>query len=186
MEWLSLFLTVALPTLGMMGADRFRGAGGTYFLKCDWYASIFFGVFMAILVEWSESALVILMFILTYKLGESWGWGSPLGDYLMERTPDNWTQEEWQKGPLAKNLELALLFRGAMWGTPIAIATYLLEEDEILTGIIFASFTLSFLIAPYLANKFIEPEDRWGWQEEVRGGLQMLPIATYLVYMWWY
>jgi len=183
MEYSSYLLT-ALATLGMMGADRFRGAGGTYFLKCDWYASIFFGFIMMLLLGYDEP-LILLGLVAAYKLGESWGWGSPLGDYLTERPKESWTQEEWQKGVLKNNLELALLFRGLMWATPVAAFLWFIEEDAILSYITVASFTLSFLIAPYLSIRFIDKSDRWAWQEELRGGLQIFPIALYLGYMYY-
>lgn len=174
-------LLSALAVIGMMGADRFRGAGGTYFIKCDWYASVFFAFIMYVLLGMPDM-FYIPIFVAAYKLGESVGWGSPLGQFLFDRGPqhDN-DYEEWQKGKILKIPAVALIVRGFMWGAPVSIAVFNAVPDLALAGIVLASFTISFLLAPAVTKLFAERSDAWGVQEEIRGGLQVLPVALYLL-----
>lgn len=163
----------ALSVFANAGVDRLRGSGNSY-VKADWYGSVLFAFIIGILFNIPSWGVVWVA--LAYKLGESPGWGCPLGASL-NGTPMSGERESWQKGILADHVELAMLFRGLMWAAPVAAV--LSVYDTTLGVIALLSMTLNFVATPYMVRKVQNGYLRWKYMEELRGGLTMLPVAIY-------
>jgi hypothetical protein len=163
-----------LAVLINAGADRFRGAGGAL-IKSDIYASFMFAAAIALLFPlepWQVLAAAVL-----YKLGESSGWGEPLGSIIDHRTMREEFLEWWQVGPLAKSIPLAMMFRGAMWALPIsAFFWYYIDPTLAIITMLTWSFTFWLIVEAVVAAGV---KHAWEVQEELRGALFMIPIAAF-------
>ena len=174
------YIIALFAVIANMGADRLRGTGATTIIKCDWYGAVMFALFMAFMFPmlWWQVALVMFL----YKVGETSGWGEPIGSFFVGREMGP-TYDRYQFLPiLRKSIPVALLFRGAMWGAPLAAVLYFI--DPILAAITFASFTVFFYLSCIATEKWYPNEtarDQWSIMEEVRGGMTMLPIAIYSI-----
>lgn len=161
--------------------DRFRGSGSTT-IKCDWNAAFLFALIIFMLYPNLSGWEIFLLGIL-YKLGESSGWGEPLGALFDNREMTEERLEWWQKGILARNIDVAVLFRGFMWSVPISLffAYYI---SPILAIVTVVSTVISFYVSPLIVTRLIKFDagtDTWGKMEEVRGFLMMMPIS-----LWFY
>lgn len=135
---------------------------------------------------------------LAFMLGESMGWGCPLGSALRGQKMDASScysgLERWQIGPLAKNAWLALAARGYLWGLPVGLLGYF---EPKLFAIPFVMM-VAMVAAPALvraANDWKPSDHLWGAQEWVRGFLvggmlawsELYPLlwAFGLMYLTW-
>lgn len=135
------------------------------------------------LVPSFEVWLMPLVFI-GYLIGESWSWGVPLGAYLREEPMKNDPKfpHWWQKGVLRESAELALVVRGAMWGTMIAIPLYFYDVYLALSVII--AYTCGMLAAPMISRHYWPEKDahtQWSYAEYIRGGYVMAVIYLYVL-----
>ena len=106
---------------------------------------------------------LFLAVMAAFRLGESFGWGCPLGAALFGNKMDPAEYEWWQRGPLRKDPWLALVARGAMWGLPVALLGY-----HYMLGIM----TIAMVAAPAIVRQIHvrRPfKNAWGAQEFVRG-----------------
>lgn len=115
-----------------------------------------------------------LIIMLAVWAGHGIGYGAPLGYALTGVTgmpaDDGSVYEPWQVTDLLKrNPWVALALRGVMVG-----AVALLSADIIAAGKIAVAFGIAFPLASYIVRYHIttsSPDDAWGKQEYVRGGL---------------
>jgi len=56
-----------------------------------------------------------------FAIGESWGWGRPLGELIVGHSTADY--EWYQKGILKKPIP-ALIVRGFLWGLPVSLLAY--------------------------------------------------------------
>lgn len=120
--------------------------------------------------------------LIGYWIGESWGWGEPLGAFLGKRNMEPADYEWWQKGILKYEADTALVVRGAMWGFPTAIPLYF--YDPLLALTVFVGYTLGMLAGPITANHYWPEKNdwwRWGANEYIRGAYVMALIVLYVL-----
>ena len=128
----------------------------------------------ASIATWVYSAAVALMLgaegwlflavMIAFRLGESFGWGCPLGAALRggPMLCDSGL-EWWQRGPLKRDPWLALLARGALWGLPVAALGFYFMLPLM-------AFAMVAAPAAVRAWNDWEPSDHlWGAQEFLRG-----------------
>ena len=115
------------------------------------------------LTDWLGGAI-----ILAFALGESSGWGTPMGSALFGTAMRQDKLEWWQFGPLKRDPFAALMFRGAMWGAPVAaLATF-----DIRLLAVLPIFAVSMPVAVLIARRFdAEPGLKWSYQERIRGAI---------------
>lgn len=107
---------------------------------------------------WYAASVVIL--------GSMQAWGEPLGAAFEGRDMNHANLEYWQRGILARNIPLALVFRGLMWGVLLVIVNPLAP----------LAFVVPFVVTPYLARWFYpslanKHFERWALMELTRGAM---------------
>ena len=114
-------------------ADRMRGTKG-------WTgtAGILLYCLCLALVLNIQNPLVVMGFVLTFLVGESFGYGSPWSAVLHSRHPYTGS-EWWEVGVLKHDAPAGLIVRGALWGIPTLPLMY--WEPQIIF------FTISMMIA---------------------------------------
>jgi len=110
--------------------------------------------------------------VVLFAIGESWGWGEPIGAALTGRKMVN--LEKWQIGKLAENPWLALLARGLMWGAPVALLSWFEPLLMSLPFVLMLAMPLGVLAAKYIPATI---DEKWTYQEFIRGFLAGLLIA---------
>lgn len=111
-----------------------------------------------------------LLFGLMYGLTEKPGWGEPLSAALYGREMRKKHLEKWQVGPLAKNTYLALIARGAIWGSPALIMMYWYEQFFY----VFVAQTIAMsasIAITRIADKKITFKNSWQVNEYIRGAM---------------
>jgi len=121
---------------------------------------------------WSVLTLPIMVL---FAIGESWGWGRPLGELIIGRSTASY--EWYQKGVLKKPVP-ALIFRGFLWGAPVALLGYY-DSNLLALPIIMAwCMPVAGLMGKLIHNKTsTNASDAWAWQETIRGLLVGVCIA---------
>lgn len=152
-----------LTVLVMGMLDRVRGDS---FGVSKGAEQTLYGLFVAVFAV-HLSFIHSLLFAACFVLGSSIGWGGPLGAYLAQHeTQDPQTFEWWQVSILKTNLMLALIFRGFLWGFPLIVLSYFLDNQ--LIGAAGIAYILAFPLAITIARK---RNDAWELQEWLRGFL---------------
>lgn len=132
-------------------------------------ATAIYGIAVAIMLTGDPLGIAILT--LAFMVGESTGWGCPLG-WALSGQDDGCRREWWQVGPLRSRPWLALAVRGVLWGAPVALAGWLLGIPVALW--MPAILAAAMVAAPALVRASVGWRDAkhlWGAQEWVRGWL---------------
>jgi len=155
--------------MGLM--DRARGDGFNLINRT--VEKLTYGWIVAALVGYPLHWLTPLI-VGTFAVGASFGWGSVIAPALGH--PSN-TYERWQIGPLKKNVWLAAVARGVLWGLPTLPLTYFDQRIASIT----VAYTIAFPLALVLTKVLPDKLDLWAAQEYLRGWLAGL-IILFLVY----
>lgn len=108
--------------------------------------------------------------------GESFGWGEPIGAAVMRKKMNPANYEDWQIGPLKKNVWLALAARGAIWGFFPSLLTFF---D--LRYLLCMSMTLVFPLACWIDRNYEIVTGPWEEQEYLRGwGVAIVMLLGWL------
>ncbi|MGB0732878.1 MAG: hypothetical protein ACPGPF_03905 [Pontibacterium sp.] len=178
---------VLLAALMNSAGDRVRGTGAPFFFAAAITGAAIYTTTLFLLVpddlagQFFYGGICVLAMV-AYLVGESFGWGEPLGAFLERRPMDPQKLEPWQIGPLATNAGLALVVRGAMWGAPIAaILTLYINIGSALSVLV--AYTVAFWLAPLLCRGLaLDTTHKWERTESVRGALVVL-ISAAIYYM---
>jgi hypothetical protein len=179
MSWLILVLMVGAGAF----ADRIRGTGDVW--KDPWGnmrngevpGALIVGVIFTVL--FGAPWWAVLVFALAWKIGESIGWSDIMGAPArgtLKMLPEN--IETWQVGILGTNWWAAAIVRGAIWGLPMALATYLFVP--LLAKHIFLAYVIGFVASPLIAMKLKKGWDSWVLAEWIRGGLTIALIVLFM------
>jgi hypothetical protein len=142
--------------------DRVRGDS---FGLSKGIEQVIYGLFIAVYVI-NLDPFSSVAFAACFALGSSIGWGEPLGAYLHNIAMRQNNLEWWQVSILKTDVKLALIARGVLWGLPLILLSYLLNDESIaLAGM---AYMLAFPFAVFVAAK--EGKD-WEFQEWLRGCL---------------
>lgn len=152
--------------------DRLRGdaKGPPKFLE-----SIVYGLVIGFALGLPYDDWQLYAFGVLFAAGAAPGWGEPLGAVFDKRGMFPERLERWQVGPLAKNVPLALIARGIIWGLPVLILIPW-HLDVIVVPVVYA---FVFPIAAYVAYA-IKKNKGWELMEYLRGGLAALLIILAL------
>jgi len=153
-----------LPSLQWKGEDIGNG---------EW--KILFGWVVAALYGHEFDYLTIGI-IVTFFIGEVWGWGEPIGAALTRRDMNELELEGFQIGILKQRPWLAIAVRGLIWGAPVAALAWFDPLLLTLPFILMLAMPLGVLAAKYLPGSV---DKKWTYQEIVRGSL--LGLAIYAV-----
>jgi hypothetical protein len=159
-----------VPTLAKIivcGAlDRLRGSGIIPGGKTAF--KVLYALFVFGLIE-GHGWPFLLSFSLGFVVGESIGWGEPLGAFIGSRELNEDRLEWWQIGPLAESPGLAVLFRGLLWGL-CTLPACLFSLRSVL--IFIWAITLAFFLAALICRLWARHDDyAWEAHEFVRGVL---------------
>lgn len=161
-------------------ADRMRGSGGVFPTRLGNSGEIPGAILTGFLLYFlfPMPAWGILAFAVAWKLGEALGWsdivGAPVrGELVMKEE----NLERWMVGPL-KNWWVASFTRGAIWGLPMAIATYFLIPGFELY--MFAAYVVSFPLSSLLVMRVMTGAEAWGWVEWVRGWITFALLIFFM------
>lgn len=151
--------------LGPLDAAR----GGQFIRINAQLATLLYGAAIAVLL--AHSTLEAILIVWLFVVGESAGWGCPLGMALSGKD-DGCLREWWQVGPLTTRPWLALCVRGVLWGAPLGTAGWLLDNHAAL--LMPAVMALAMVAAPALVRASIgwrPAKHLWPMQEWLRGWL---------------
>jgi len=176
-------MTTLLLMLINSAGDRLRGTGAPTYQAGAITAGTIFTLCMAWYMPNGWQVLIIdgwgLLLIAAYVLGEAPGWGCPLGAYLEDKPMHGWDLEWWQFGPLKRTPGPALVFRGLMWGAPIAGVIWYLFDWHYAVVVLLA-YAWSMITGPMLAS------GNWERMESIRGALVIVLICVgVLAVEWW-
>lgn len=170
MEYLLILLS------GVM--DRVRGSGVVHFGIGKATDQLLYGWLFAAILGYPFSLETIFL-TLSFVLGVSFGWANPTGGALRKdwssMNPDNFEgargnqYEWWQIGIMRTNPYIALIFRGLLWGLPIAVMGYIIGVNEALLALpaFMIAMPLAVFIAAYTPHWY--GENTWEAQEFYRG-----------------
>lgn len=151
-----------IPLAGWV--DRIRGGWQPLSRVPSIVGTLAYGWILAHLLGHGWDVLT-LPFLVLFRIGESFGWGTPLANALGEQRT---TFESWQVGPLRKNPWLSLVVRGAMWGGPVA----LLGVIDPAIYVMLPAFVIAMPLAPALIVRYNRGRPSghlWGAMEVTRG-----------------
>lgn len=157
---------IALQLLAVILAgvlDRIRG-DAWHFLNQRMVDKAVYGYCMATVAGYALDPIIAPLITITMMIGMSWGWGSPLGAALNNHHMNPTEAEWWQVGPLKTSPWLALAFRGAMWGAPVALVGLLAPS---LIWFI-PAYAIAFPLSAFIASR-LPINDAWAASELIRG-----------------
>lgn len=164
-------LTLQIIAIALAGIlDRIRG-DAWHFFGARFLDKAALGYCMAVVAGFPADMLITPLIVLAMTIGMSWGWGAPMGAALTNTPMDKTKLEWWQVGPLKTNTWLALTFRGALWGAPVALVGILAPSLVWFVPAYAVAFPLSIVVA----NKL---EKGWGDVEYIRGWMAALLVFT--------
>lgn len=155
---------IALALSGPL--DRLRG-DRRHLLGLRIVDKLALGYCMAAVAGYAGAPLSAAAITLAMVLGMSPGWGTPMGTALggHKTMPQN-DLEWWQRGPLARNVPAALVFRGVMWGAPVAALAPVIGDSLLLWFL--PAYAVAFPVSIY-AVRNLDLKDTWAAAEVVRG-----------------
>lgn len=166
-QYIHLHVIMAIIALGAY--DRVRGAGNDLMM---------FGRFVGLLGMGNSVSIILglhgletLIVIALMFAGGTAGWGIPLGAAFdgREMKPSDGKYHRWQVGFLRKNVFAAMVARGIIWGSCLAVFSW---KAGLAYGIAFAA-------APYLARIIpISRGNAWQLMEFGRGILAGTLLAV--------
>jgi len=165
-------------TLGPLDAAR----GGRYIphVRASIATLAYSFVVAWLLVGWHWSLVLVA---LAFRLGESMGWGCPLGAALRGEPMDAAScprgLESWQVGVFARNAWAALVARGALWGMPITLVGVSIQDTHLLAmPLVMAAAMVSAPALVRAVNGWRPSDHLWGSQEWLRGWLVGLMLIA--------
>lgn len=157
-------------------ADRVRGGWQPLSRVPSIIGTLVYGWILAHLLGHGWDVLT-LPFLVLFRIGESFGWGTPLANALGERRT---AWESWQIGPLRDNSWAALIVRGAMWGGPVALLGVV--DPDIF--VMLPAFVVAMPLAPALIVRYNHGRPSghlWGAMEVSRGIIASGIVALFVV-----
>jgi len=154
---------LAAVLLGFLDAAR-----GGFFIKHvrPALATLLYGGVVSIMV--GATGVWIAAGIVAFRIGESSGWGTPLG-MALNGTARTGEFEWWQVGVLRDSPYAALAVRGAMWGLPMAALAHWVSP---VLWYMPAVYAVAMPAAVYVASlKLTSRVEPWAVQEFLRGWL---------------
>lgn len=143
--------------------DRMRGDPAHIVNRT--FEKLLYGVAVGLLSVGTDSLPILASFAALFSLGSSAGWGEPLSSALYGKAIRLDHCEWWQVGPLRKNVTLALVARGLIWGAPCALLAFwdLRALEPLMMAV---CFPLSVYIAKLIKADYI---NLWETNEVIRG-----------------
>lgn len=155
--------------------DRLRGRA-KHILGQRALDKLALGYTMAVVAGYPADLRITPAIMLCMAIGMSFGWGEPVGAAIENRPMSKYMLEWWQRSILKESVEAALTFRGFMWGFPVGLIGFIIN-DPVLVAFI-PAYMISFPAAVYLGKLSKDP---WGAQEYIRGALTaLLVLAVYI------
>lgn len=166
-------ILVAVCIFMCSALDRCRGSNKLNIVSNTFEAFLMGGFLAAIVIIASGTGAdwwVIPAFGAGFALFERFGWGEPLNAVLYDREMIESQLERWQVGPLAKDPEMALVVRGAIWGIPALAMSFYIEQFLFIMISMAIAMPVAVIAARQIGQRR-KVNDLWALQEKIRGGL---------------